>query len=198
MDQGVGHASLRALQVRVHHAREDEAILGVGEARNVGTRSTKVMVRRCFSHSHGALRRVVALRARREIGRGGATRLGRLALLDQTDRRRDRLDRRFGIYVHSVQSVHHALPAMACVQQSHFHTERSRESGASPIPDGFASRGDDTAKGSDRLDAGAQSHSAAPELRSSMCLTNGQTGLHRTTAEARAQTLRIRQVDVRG
>lgn len=89
----------------------------MGEAGNVSSGNPEAVVRRCISRGRGSMCSLVVVRARREICRGGPEGFRGLALLDEIDCRRHRLDRRSRIYVYPVQSVYRALQKMASVQQ---------------------------------------------------------------------------------
>ncbi|KRY46352.1 E3 ubiquitin-protein ligase MARCH8 [Trichinella britovi] len=95
----------------------DTDSLGVGKVGHKFSGTAENILLSCLPRHRDHLRRLVVVRADRPHCRGNSRRSLGLAILDQTDRRGDRLHRRPGVHVCPVQNVRATVPPLESLQQ---------------------------------------------------------------------------------
>ncbi|GIZ01374.1 uncharacterized protein CEXT_426451 [Caerostris extrusa] len=127
VDQELRHPLLRALQVPLHHALQDQALQEVGEAGDVAGGAAQGSLFHHVPRGGHNVRGVVPVRADRPHGRGDALGGAGVAVLDQADRGGHRLHGGTRLHVRAVQDVRAAVQAVARLQPHHLRAERAGE-----------------------------------------------------------------------
>ncbi|KRX15717.1 hypothetical protein T07_12583, partial [Trichinella nelsoni] len=134
VDQIVADQSLRSVPIQLYHADQSEAIPQVGKVGHKFGGTAENILLSCLPRHRDHLRRLVVVRADRPHCRGNSRRSLGLAILDQTDRRGDRLHRRPGVHVRPVQNVRATVPPLESLQQGDLRGQLSGFSKARLVP----------------------------------------------------------------